>query len=180
MHLHPAICAAKTPGALVPVAFLRGDVNQAAFRTGEYDGDRRSTEHRANTPWLTILPSGLHEFDRRDRPLPIVAPNRNSQTVKLVEPNPVHRPGLSIRKGTGLADELQPRAASNAPRIVIALSFAVGMVVSEIGPCPQGCLRRKGAEVVTVRRRERGLLSCGGSEPRRALAAIKMPRGNDL
>jgi hypothetical protein len=37
-----------------------------------------------------------------------VAPDRNSQTVKLVEPNPLHRPGLSISKDYGLADKLRP------------------------------------------------------------------------
>jgi hypothetical protein len=37
-----------------------------------------------------------------------MAPDRYSQAVKLVEPNPLHRPGLSISKDYGLADKLRP------------------------------------------------------------------------
>jgi hypothetical protein len=37
-----------------------------------------------------------------------VALDRDSQTVKLVEPNPLHRPGLSISKDYGLPYELRP------------------------------------------------------------------------
>jgi hypothetical protein len=48
----------------------------------------------------------LREFDGRDRPLPIMAPDSDSQTVKLVKPNPLHRTGLSIREDHGLADKL--------------------------------------------------------------------------
>ena len=59
-------------------------------------------------PRMVSSPLGLDEFDRRDRPFPIVAPDRDTQTVKLVEPNPLHRPGLSIHKDYGLADKLGP------------------------------------------------------------------------
>ena len=57
---------------------------------------------------MVSSPLGLHEFDRRDRPLPIVAPDRDTQTVKLVEPNVLYCPGLSIHKDYGLAYELRP------------------------------------------------------------------------
>lgn len=51
-------------------------------------------------------PSGLCKFDGRDGPLAIVAPDRDSQTVMLVKPNLLHRPGLSIGEDYGLADKL--------------------------------------------------------------------------
>jgi hypothetical protein len=49
----------------------------------------------------------LRKFDGRDGPLAIMAPDRNSQTVHLVEPNVLYRPGLPIRKDYGLADKLR-------------------------------------------------------------------------
>jgi hypothetical protein len=49
------------------------------------------------------------------------------------------------------------RASSYARRIVSALSLAVGMVVFEIRPCAR-LFALKAAKVVTVRRREQGLL----------------------
>jgi hypothetical protein len=63
-----------------------------------------------------------------------VALNRDAQTVKLVEPNVLYRPGLSVSENYGLADNLN-RASPNARRIVDARSFAVDMVVSEIRLC---------------------------------------------
>ena len=49
----------------------------------------------------------LCKFDGRDGPLAIMAPDRNSQTVHLVKPNVLYRPGLPIRKDYGLADKLR-------------------------------------------------------------------------
>jgi hypothetical protein len=51
-------------------------------------------------------PSGLRKFDGGDRPLAIVAPDRDSQTVMLVKPNLLHGPGLSIGEDYGLTDKL--------------------------------------------------------------------------
>jgi hypothetical protein len=48
----------------------------------------------------------LRKFDGRDRPLAIVAPDRDSQTVMLVKPNLLDGPGLSIGKDYGLTDKL--------------------------------------------------------------------------
>jgi hypothetical protein len=47
----------------------------------------------------------LCKFDGRDGPFAIVTPDRNSQTVKLVKPNLLHGPRLSIREDYGVADE---------------------------------------------------------------------------
>jgi hypothetical protein len=46
------------------------------------------------------------EFDGGNRPLPIVAPDRDSETVMFVKPNVIHRPGLSVGEDHGLADKL--------------------------------------------------------------------------
>jgi len=48
----------------------------------------------------------LRKFNGGDRPLAIVTPDRDSQTVMLVKPNPLHRPGLSIGEDYGLTDKL--------------------------------------------------------------------------
>jgi hypothetical protein len=48
----------------------------------------------------------LRKLNGGDRPLSIVAPDRDSQTVMLVKPNLLHRPGLSIGEDYGLADKL--------------------------------------------------------------------------
>jgi hypothetical protein len=48
----------------------------------------------------------LRKFNGGDRPLSIVAPDRDSQAVQFVKPNFLHRPGLSIGKDYGLADKL--------------------------------------------------------------------------
>jgi hypothetical protein len=80
--------------------YIRGPIDGPEAGLGGPDKPR--------APARTSAPSALSEFDRRDRPLPVVAPNRNAQTVKLVQPNPLHRPGLSISKNDGLADKLRP------------------------------------------------------------------------
>ena len=49
----------------------------------------------------------LLKFYGRARPLPTVALNGDSQTVKLVKPKFFHRPGLSISEDYGLADDLR-------------------------------------------------------------------------
>jgi hypothetical protein len=51
--------------------------------------------------------SVLYEFDGRDRPLSIVSPDRDSQTVQFVKPNVLHRSGLAVSENHGLADELR-------------------------------------------------------------------------
>jgi hypothetical protein len=48
----------------------------------------------------------LRKFDRGDRPLSIVPPDRDSKAVQFVEPDPIHRSGLSIGEDHGLADKL--------------------------------------------------------------------------
>jgi len=48
----------------------------------------------------------LRELDRWDRPLPFVAPNRDSQAVQFVKPYILYRPGLSIGEDHGFADKL--------------------------------------------------------------------------
>jgi hypothetical protein len=49
----------------------------------------------------------LCKFDGRDGPLAIMARDRNSQTVHLVEPNVLYRTGLAIGEDHGLADKLR-------------------------------------------------------------------------
>jgi hypothetical protein len=56
-------------------------------------------------PSLTDF-SPLRELDGGDRPLPIVAPDRDSQPVHFVKPNVLHRTGLSVGEDHGLADQL--------------------------------------------------------------------------
>lgn len=48
----------------------------------------------------------LRELDGGDRPLSIVASDRNSQAVPFVKQNCLHGPGLSVREDYGLADKL--------------------------------------------------------------------------
>jgi hypothetical protein len=52
------------------------------------------------------ISTGLRELDGGDRPLPIVASNRDSQAVHFVKPNALHRTGLSVGEDHGLADKL--------------------------------------------------------------------------
>ena len=47
----------------------------------------------------------LRELDGRDRPLPIVASDRDSQAIHFVKPNVLHRSGLSIGEDHRLADK---------------------------------------------------------------------------
>src|SRR6202030_1692418 len=56
----------------------------------------------------------LREFDGGDRPLPIVAPDRDSQTVQFVKPDVFHRTGLSVREHYGLPDKLRLRFLERA------------------------------------------------------------------
>jgi hypothetical protein len=53
-------------------------------------------------------PSELRKFDGGEGTLAMMARDRNSETVKLVKPNPLHGPSLSIGKDDGLADKLRP------------------------------------------------------------------------
>jgi hypothetical protein len=48
----------------------------------------------------------LRELNSWDGPFPIVVLDRNSQAVKLVKPNFLHRPGNSIGEDYGRADKL--------------------------------------------------------------------------
>ena len=57
--------------------------------------------------WSGQLGLALLKFYGRDRPLPTVALNGDSQTVKLVKPNFFHGPGLSISEDYSLADDLR-------------------------------------------------------------------------
>jgi hypothetical protein len=49
----------------------------------------------------------LREFDCRDRPLSIVALDRNSEAVEFVKPNVFDRAGYSIGEDDGLADKFR-------------------------------------------------------------------------
>ena len=57
--------------------------------------------------WSGQLGLALLKLYGRDRPLPTVALNGDSQTVKLVKPNFFHGPGLSISEDYSLADDLR-------------------------------------------------------------------------
>jgi len=48
----------------------------------------------------------FRKFDGRDRPLPIVAPDRDSQAVQFVKPYILYRTGLPIGQHHGFADQL--------------------------------------------------------------------------
>jgi hypothetical protein len=66
------------------------------------------TQGREITPYAARMGHGpaLRKFNGGDRPLAIVAPDRDSQTVMLIKPNLLHRPGLSIGEDYSLADKL--------------------------------------------------------------------------
>ena len=51
--------------------------------------------------------SVLHEFDGGDRPLPVVASDRNSQAVYLIKPDALHRPRLCVCEDHGPANKLR-------------------------------------------------------------------------
>ena len=53
---------------------------------------------------LGALSASLQESDGGDRPLSMMAPDRDSQAVQFVEPNIVYSPGLSIGEDDGLAE----------------------------------------------------------------------------
>jgi hypothetical protein len=63
---------------------------------------RREAQHRG----LRTISAFLRELDGGDRPLSIVAADRNSQAVQFVKRNPLHGPGLSVREDYGLAHKL--------------------------------------------------------------------------
>src|SRR5882724_1163344 len=48
----------------------------------------------------------LRKLDGGDRPLPIVAPDRDSKPVQFVKPHVFDRPGLSVGEDNRLADKL--------------------------------------------------------------------------
>jgi len=58
---------------------------------------------------LNPISARLREFDGGDRPLPIVASDRDSQAVHFVKRNALHRTGLSVGEDHGLADKLSLR-----------------------------------------------------------------------
>jgi hypothetical protein len=68
-----------------------------------HDADAR--QHRVAAP-LDAVVGFLCEFDGRNGPFPIVASDRDPQAVQVVQPNAVHRTGLSIGEDHGLADKL--------------------------------------------------------------------------
>src|SRR5258707_8534588 len=65
----------------------------------------------------------LRKFYCGDRPVAIMASDRNSETVEFIEPKPVHRSSLSVSQNHGFANKL-----GLSTRIVQALVFTVGMV----------------------------------------------------
>lgn len=69
---------------------------------------RSGDQKRVNTKPALSGDLALGKFDGRDRPLAIVAPDRDSKAVQFVKPNVFHRPGLSIGEDHGLADQLSP------------------------------------------------------------------------
>jgi hypothetical protein len=68
-------------------------------------------DHQRITPSVLPPPERaasvrLREFDGRDGPLPIVAPDRDSQAVHFVKQDALHRAGLSVGEDHGFAEEL--------------------------------------------------------------------------
>jgi hypothetical protein len=61
---------------------------------------------KQNPPAETRFSARLRELDGGDRPLPIVASDRDSQAVHFVKPKALHRTGLSVGEDHGLADKL--------------------------------------------------------------------------
>jgi hypothetical protein len=58
--------------------------------------------------------SALRDFEGRDRPLAIVTSDGNSQAVKFVKPYALDRPGFSVGKHHGSAEELRLRLLERA------------------------------------------------------------------
>jgi Endosomal/lysosomal potassium channel TMEM175 len=54
---------------------------------------------------ITIMVLALRKFDRGDRPLSIVAPDREPKAMQFVKPNLLHRPGRSVGENHGFADK---------------------------------------------------------------------------
>lgn len=57
-------------------------------------------------PGFSFLQPWRREFDGGDRPLPMVASDRDSQAVDFIKPDSLHRTGLSVGEDRGLADKL--------------------------------------------------------------------------
>jgi hypothetical protein len=77
---------------------------------------RNAAQEREIAPYAARMGHGLalRKFDGGDGPLAIVAPDRDSQTVKLVKPNLLHGPGLSVGEDYRLADKLSLRLLERA------------------------------------------------------------------
>jgi hypothetical protein len=63
---------------------------------------------------------GLRKFEGGDRPLPIMALDRDPQAVKLVKPDVLYRSSLSVREDHGLSDQLRASFFAAYVRIVVA------------------------------------------------------------
>jgi hypothetical protein len=66
-------------------------------------------EREAKPSRLNPVSARLRELDGGDRPLTIVSSDRDSQTVRFIEPNVLHRPGFAIGEDYGLADKFSLR-----------------------------------------------------------------------
>jgi len=92
-----------------PISGRKDDVDH---RGTSHHGDgpfsaRRSVQHSdAQDRSLKPISARLRELDGGDRPLPMVASDRDSQAVHFVKPNTLHRTGLSVGEDHGLADKL--------------------------------------------------------------------------
>jgi hypothetical protein len=64
-----------------------------------------SVTHKVLVSSLKTISTSLHEFDGGDRPLPIMASDRDSQ-MHFVEQNALRRAGLSVGEDSGFADKL--------------------------------------------------------------------------
>jgi hypothetical protein len=90
----------------------------------------------------------LGKFDGRDRPLAIVAADRDSKAVQFVKPNVFHRPRLSVGEDHGFADKLGLgllERAENRGRADLRSRHGEPGIMCEAGRC----LQPKGAKVVT-------------------------------
>ncbi len=64
---------------------------------------------RRRLKWPTMVFGALLDFYGRDWPLSIMSLDRDSQTVKFVQPNTLNRSGLPVGENDGLPDELSLR-----------------------------------------------------------------------
>jgi hypothetical protein len=93
----------------------------------------------------------LRELDGGDRPLSIVAGDGNSQAVKFVKPDVLHRSGLSIHQNDGLADKFGLRLFEGAEDGRRAeLHNGHGRLRSQaLVVCADAVFAPKGAQLVT-------------------------------